>query len=69
MNTETDPTGTTEQTETVAALCARGYNEHIRLHGPDDSYAGEPVPTRDGMGFVVVRDGQEFLVYVKPTGR
>jgi hypothetical protein len=33
---------TRPDTEIVAALLARGYNSHIKDHGPDGSSAGEP---------------------------
>ena len=59
---------TPEQAKTasmIAALCARGYNEHIRLHGPDDSKASDVHPGRENLGFVVQRDGEEYTVLVR----
>ena len=51
-------------TEIVARIMARGFNEHIRLHGPDSSAAGEVTQTSDGHGLLVVRDGAEYAVRV-----
>ena len=42
------------ESETIAALMARGYNEHLRLHGPDGDGA-----TANGTAVVVERDGEE----------
>jgi hypothetical protein len=52
------------ETETVARILARGYNQHIRLHGPDSSAAGEAIEMADGHGLLVVRDGAEYAVRV-----
>jgi len=52
------------ETETVARILARGYNQHIRDHGPDSSAAGEATETADGHGLLVVRDGAEYAVRV-----
>ena len=40
------------ETETVARLLVKGYNRHIKDHGPDSSHAGEAVETADGHGFI-----------------
>lgn len=53
------------ETETVARLLARGYNRHIKDHGPDGDYAGEVTETSDGHGLIVSRDGAEFAVRVE----
>jgi len=52
------------ETETVARILARGYNQHVQDHGPDSSAAGEAVETADGHGLLVVRDGAEYAVRV-----
>jgi hypothetical protein len=52
-------------TEIVAALMARGYNRHIKDHGPDSSYAGEVHESRDGHAVKVERDGSQFAVHVE----
>lgn len=49
----------------TARLLARGFNDHIRLHGPDGDYAGEAVETGDGHGMVVVRVGVHYGVRVE----
>jgi hypothetical protein len=56
--------GTRAETEIVARLLARGYNEHIRAHGPDDSFAYEVVESGDGHGLVIMRGGAAFSVQV-----
>ena len=53
------------ETETIARILARGFNEHIRLHGPDGDYAGEAVETGDGHGIVVTRQGAAYGVRVE----
>ena len=52
------------ETETVARILARGYNQHTQDHGPYTSAAGEPTQTADGHGLLVVRDGAEYAVRV-----
>jgi hypothetical protein len=52
-------------TETVARLLVRGYNRHIKDHGPDSSHAGEVAETAGGHGFTVSRDGAHFTVRVE----
>ncbi len=49
------------ESETIAALMARGYNEHIRLHGPDGSTADA-----NGTALVVERDGKEYAARIIP---
>ena len=56
---------TEPETRTTACLLARGFNNRIRDHGPDGDYAGEPIETSDGHGFIVSRDGADFAVRVK----
>lgn len=53
------------ETETVARLLARGYNRHIKEHGPDGSYAGDATETAGGHGLIVSRGGAEFAVRVE----
>lgn len=53
------------ETQTIAALMARGYNRHIKEHGPDGSYAGEVIESGDGHGVVVERSGSQFAVRVE----
>jgi hypothetical protein len=54
----------------TAGILAKGYNEHIRLHGPDGSTAAGGDQLRDivvmdgGYGFIVRRDGYEMAVMV-----
>lgn len=52
-------------TEIVAALLARGYNRHIKDHGPDGSYASETMESGDGHAVMVERDGSQFAVRVE----
>jgi len=56
----------TVETETIARLLARGFNEHIRLHGPDGDHAGEAAETGGGHSLVVTRDGAQYAVRVEP---
>ena len=49
------------ESETIAALMARGYNEHLRLHGPDGDGA-----TANGTAVVVERDGEEYAARFTP---
>lgn len=56
---------TEPETRTTARLLARGFNRHILDHGPDGDYAGEPVETSDGHGFIVSRGGAPFAVRVE----
>ena len=49
------------ESETIAAVMARGYNEHIRLYGPDGSAA-----TANGTALVVNRGGNEYAARVSP---
>jgi hypothetical protein len=48
----------------IAALCARGYNEHIRIHGPDADHADATFETMAGSGFIVTCDGRRYVVLV-----
>jgi hypothetical protein len=49
------------ESETIAALMARGYNAHIVAHGPDGSIA-----TANGTALVVGRGGKEYTARVTP---
>lgn len=51
----------TAETETIARILARGFNEHIRLHGPDGDHADEAA----GSGIIVVRRGVRYGVKVE----
>jgi hypothetical protein len=53
-------------TETVARILCRGFNEHILLHGPDGDSADEVAETRDGHRLVVTRGGKRYFVLVEP---
>jgi hypothetical protein len=55
----------TVETETIARLLARGFNEHIRLHGPDGDHA-EAAEAGGGHSLVVTRDGAQYAVRVEP---
>lgn len=66
---------TTQTARDTAALLVRGYNEHIRAHGPDDSYAAGRshrdivvMPDPASYGFIVNRDGREVAVLVITPG-
>ena len=51
----------TTESERIAALMARRYNHHIRLHGPDGDGA-----TANGTALVVTRGGKEYAARVSP---
>jgi hypothetical protein len=53
------------ETETITRILARGFNEHIRLHGPDGDSAGETVETARGHALAVYRHGVEYLIRVE----
>jgi hypothetical protein len=58
-----DPQAVAEA-EVIARICASGYNEHVRLHGPDGDRAGTPA----GGSFTIVRGGRAYTVTVTPAG-
>ncbi len=49
------------ESETIARVMARGYNEHIRLHGPDGDGADA-----NGTALVVHRGDKEYAARVSP---
>jgi hypothetical protein len=58
----------TEAAEVIARVCLNGYNEHVRLHGPDgDKAVGSG--TGDRATFTVEREGRLYDVTVTPRER
>lgn len=54
------------ETETIARILANGFNEHIRLHGPDGDQASETAELiGGGHGTVVTRKGVQYSVRVE----
>lgn len=60
-------TGERAETEVTAGLLARGFNRHIKDHGPDGDFAGEPMESGDGHGLLVRRGGVAYSVRVEYT--
>jgi hypothetical protein len=50
-------------TETVARILCRGYNEHVKAHGPDTDGARAE---RDAL--TVIKDGVIYEVTIVPSG-
>jgi hypothetical protein len=59
-----DPEATAEA-QVIARICTNGYNEHVRLHGPDGDKAVES-GTDDQARFTVEREGHLYDVTVTP---
>jgi hypothetical protein len=51
--------------QVIARVCVNGYNEHVRLHGPDGDKAVES-GTEDQARFTVEREGHLYDVTVTP---
>ena len=49
------------ESEVIAALMARGYNEHVKAHGPDGDGADA-----NGTALVVHVDGKDYAARVTP---
>ena len=56
--------GLQKEALTVARVLARGYGEHIRLHGPDADGVEGDFETMTGAGLIVRRGGQRYVVTV-----
>jgi hypothetical protein len=65
---ESGPAHGVDMARATARILARGYTEHVRLHGPDGD--GGPVTmtfeTEAGGGFTVEREGHLYDVTVTP---
>jgi hypothetical protein len=53
----------TADAEVIARVCASGYNEHVRLNGPD----GDKATGTAGGTFTVMRNGRAYTVTVTPS--
>jgi len=53
------------ETEVIARILARGFNAHIRDHGPDGDFADAPMEVDAGYDLIVIRGGVPYGVRVE----